>query len=149
LPLRDRLKLLVTAKGSSRSIALAFAIGIFIGISPFLGLHTILALALASIFRLNRFIALAGAYVTNPWTIIPIYTFSTWLGLKLTGSESSLAHTNFKEITMLNIFSVLKGLMFPFFVGSMFLGVVAGIASYFISYRLLKQIREDRKISEE
>jgi uncharacterized protein (DUF2062 family) len=52
--------------------------GVFIGMSPLLGIHTVLGLFAASVLRLNRLITLVGVYVTNPWTIVPIYSFGTW-----------------------------------------------------------------------
>ena len=66
-------------------IALAFSVGIFVGMSPLFGIHTILGLILAWIFSLNKFVTIVGVYITNPWTIVPIYTFATWFGGKLLG----------------------------------------------------------------
>ncbi len=138
----DRLRILFSVKETPRKIALAFAVGIFIGISPFLGLHTLMAIALASILRLNKLVTLAGAFVTNPFTIIPIYSFATWMGTKMTGHENTLSQTNFKEITIVNIFSILSELILPFFVGTIVFGLVAGALSYLFVYYILKRMRE-------
>ncbi len=144
MPLVDRLRIIFSVKGPPKKIAFAFAVGVFIGISPFLGLHTLMAIAFASIFRLNKLVTLAGAFVTNPWTMIPIYTFATWMGVKITSYEQPLTLTNFKEITVVNIFSILKDLFLPFFVGTMVFGMIAGVLSYLAVYTLLKRMRQDR-----
>ena len=60
--------------------AAAFALGVFLGFSPFLGLHTIVAIALAFIFNLNRVSVLLGVYSNLPWIIAPYYAFTTMLG---------------------------------------------------------------------
>ena len=63
--------------------AAAFALGVFLGFSPFLGLHTIVAIALAFIFNLNRVSVLLGVYSNLPWIIAPYYAFTTMLGAAL------------------------------------------------------------------
>jgi uncharacterized protein len=65
--------------------AAAYALGVLFGFSPFLGLHTILALALAFALRLNRVAVLLGVYSNLPWILVPYYTLATWLGASLTG----------------------------------------------------------------
>jgi len=142
LSLGDRLRIIFSVKDTPEKIALAFAVGIFIGISPFLGLHTLMALAFASILRVNKLVTLAGAFVTNPLTIIPIYSFATWVGIKMTGQENTLSQTNFKDITIINIFSILKELILPFFVGTIAFGLIAAALSYLFVYYILKRMRE-------
>ncbi|RME67583.1 MAG: DUF2062 domain-containing protein [Nitrospirae bacterium] len=86
----DRIRLIFTIKDSPRRLALSFSTGLFIGISPLLGLHTILSIIVASVFKLNKLVTLMGTYVTNPWSLIPIYAFCTWIGIKLTGASETL-----------------------------------------------------------
>ena len=52
--------------------AAAYAVGIFFGFSPMLGLHTVLGLAVAFAFNLNRVAVLLGIYSNLPW-ILPAY----------------------------------------------------------------------------
>jgi uncharacterized protein (DUF2062 family) len=111
--------------------ALAFAIGVLIAFSPILGLHTVLALAIAFLFRLNRVAILLGAYINNPWTMGPIYLAGTAVGCALLGVS---AH----DLGMIDW--SLAGLMpylWPFVIGNMVLGVVAGSVSYVLARRFL------------
>ncbi|MBI4837553.1 MAG: DUF2062 domain-containing protein [Nitrospirae bacterium] len=48
---RDKLKQIFYINDTPHRIALSFSIGIFMGISPFLGLHTVGAIFLAWVFR--------------------------------------------------------------------------------------------------
>lgn len=66
-------------------IALAFALGVFFAFSPLLGLHTILGLTIAFIFRLNRVAVLLGVWVNNPYTLVPIYAAAAYVGGHLIG----------------------------------------------------------------
>ncbi len=142
MSIRDNIRYILTIKGSPHSIAIAFSIGVFIGMSPLLGLHTILALAVASILRLNRMVTLAGAYLTNPWTIVPIYSFSTWFGVKIMGYEELIPEIDFHSVNIFNIFKALKSLLVPFIVGTTVLGFISAIVSYLLIHQLLKRIRK-------
>jgi len=143
LALRDRIRLLLTVKGSPAELSLSFSIGVFIGMSPFLGLHTLLALGVAALFRLNKLVTLAGAYVTNPWTILPIYTLGTWLGIKVTSHGNILQHIDFRGIRFFNLIDLLGDLFLPFFVGTLLLGTLSSLICYFSLYALLKRIRKE------
>jgi uncharacterized protein len=63
--------------------ALAFAVGVFFGFSPFLGLHTVLGLVAAFVFSLNRVAVLLGIYSNLPWILPAYYTLTTMLGAAL------------------------------------------------------------------
>ena len=118
---------------------MAFALGIFIGISPLFGIHTILGISLAHLFRLNRFVTIIGVYVTNPWTIIPIYTFCTWVGAKCFGIQKILPDVDWGHITFSMLLKDLGPLLMPFLVGTLLIGFFASMVSYAIVYALLKR----------
>jgi hypothetical protein len=63
--------------------ALAYAVGVFFGFSPFLGLHTVLGLIVAFVFNLNRVAVLLGIYSNLPWILPAYYTLTTMLGAAL------------------------------------------------------------------
>ena len=60
--------------------AAAYAVGVFFGFSPFLGLHTVLGLVVAFAFNLNRVAVLLGVYSNLPWILPAYYTLATLLG---------------------------------------------------------------------
>ena len=68
---RDKFRSIFQIKEPPHRIALSFAMGVFMGISPLLGLHYIGAVLIAMIFRLNKLVAIIGVSVNNPWTIAP------------------------------------------------------------------------------
>ncbi|MEO6213705.1 MAG: DUF2062 domain-containing protein [Vicinamibacterales bacterium] len=75
-------KLLHTHDTPERT-ARAFALGVFFGFSPFLGLHTVMALLLAFTMRLNRVAVLIGVYSNLPWILPAYYTLATVGGAAL------------------------------------------------------------------
>jgi hypothetical protein len=60
--------------------AAAFALGVFLGFSPFLGLHTVVAIVLAFVLNLNRVAVLVGVYSNLPWIMAGYYAFTTMIG---------------------------------------------------------------------
>ena len=67
--------------------AAAYAVGVFFGFSPVLGLHTILGLFFAFTLNLNRVAVLLGVYSNLPWVLVPYYTLTTWLGAAILGID--------------------------------------------------------------
>jgi uncharacterized protein (DUF2062 family) len=146
---KDKFRSIFQVKDSPHHIAMAFALGVFMGISPLLGLHYIGGFFLAWLFRLNKLVAMVGVTVNNPWTIVPISSFCAWFGAKLLGIKQILPEVDWKSISLMKILGWLKGLvtdfdnvmkllndLWPlikaFFVGSFVICTVSAIASYFI-----------------
>ena len=127
-------------------IALAFSIGVFLGFSPFLGLHTLLGIGAAFLFRLNRLATLIGVWVNVPWILVPYYSFATWLGVLLLGQPSGvrLPHLTVAEILSVAFWEWLVEqwlLLVPAFVGSLLLAVVLGFVAYPIARSLVRRYR--------
>ena len=140
MALRDKLRQVIGIKDSPRKIALSFGIGVFLGMSPLLGLHTILGIVLAWGLRLNKFVTIVGVYVTNPWTIVPIYTFATWLGARLLGMDHILPEIDWHNIGIPELIRDLEPILPPFIVGTIFLGLTGGLLGYvIIYYAVIKQ----------
>ncbi|MDH5203066.1 MAG: DUF2062 domain-containing protein [Nitrospirota bacterium] len=138
---RDRLREILKIKETPHRIALSFSTGVFIGMSPFLGIHTILGVIVAWLFKLNTFAIIAGVYVTNPWTIVPIYTFSTWVGVQCFGVKQIIPKIDWSTITFSKFINDLSPLLMPFIFGTLLIGLLSGIVSYLIIYRTIKRIR--------
>jgi uncharacterized protein (DUF2062 family) len=67
--------------------AAAFALGVFLGFSPLLGLHTVLGLALAFVLGLNRVAVILGVYSNLPWLLPAYYTLTTLAGAAVLGID--------------------------------------------------------------
>lgn len=137
---RDRLREVIRLRESPHKIALAFSVGVFLGMSPFLGLHAILGAAVAWIFRLNMFAIIAGVNITNPWTIVPIYTFCTWVGAKCLGKNQIIPEIDWSNISFSHLLDSLKPILMPFIFGTLLVGSITAIVSYIVIYRVAKTI---------
>ena len=139
---RERLRQVLSIRESPHRIAIAFAVGIFIGMSPLLGVHTVLGIAAAWLFKLNRVVTLIGVYVTNPWTIVPIYTFSTWVGARLLGIRDVIPDVDWSGLSMKALASEFGHLAMPFVIGTTLVGLVSAVVGYAVIFRAVKRERE-------
>lgn len=143
LRIRERFRLLLTLKDKPNHIAASFSVGVFIGMSPLLGVHTVLGLIVASLFKLNRLVTIIGVYITNPWTIVPIYTFGTWIGMKLLGVRGIITKIEWTSLSCSNFLEELRELFVPFIAGTFFLGIVSSVIAYIFTYWLLKRAKSE------
>ncbi|MCP9200463.1 DUF2062 domain-containing protein [Gramella sp. GC03-9] len=112
--------------------ASAIALGIFVGLSPFWGIHTLLVFSLAALFSLNKVIAFLFSNISIP-PFIPFIIYSSYqLGLFLTGNGFNwdLNLHNFDSGT-----EVFLGL-WQYIIGSLALSIVSAGAVWIVFYFL-------------
>ncbi len=132
--IKDRIRSLFRLNDSPHRLATAFALGVFIAFSPTIGLHTVSCLLFAWLFRLSKLVVITAAFINNPWTIVPMYGFCLWLGVKLTGGYSNIPTIAWDELSLGNAYIFLKPYLWPFLVGTLLVGVVAAVVAYVIVY---------------
>ena len=54
-------------------LALGFAIGVFVAMTPTMGVQMIIAAAVAAAFRANKILSMAAVWISNPATMVQIY----------------------------------------------------------------------------
>jgi uncharacterized protein len=144
--IRHYLRRLLALDDTPERIALAFAVGVFLAFSPLLGLHTVLGLAIAFLFGLNRVALLIGLFVNNPWTLVPIYAAGAYIGGLILGYPAQTAVPDFgwSELCKTQFWVELGRqwrLLIPVVLGSFILSVFFAILSYPLALYLLKQGR--------
>jgi thiamine-monophosphate kinase len=120
--------------------ALAFAIGSFIGFSPAYGLHMVMVGFCAWAFGLNVVALLAGAFLNNPWTLIPILGGTYWTGATLLGVHD-FPSFDWSDLSFMGIYHQVMPYAWPFFVGGMVLSIAGGLLAYPLAYLLLSKYR--------
>ena len=159
---RATLRRLLAIDDPPERTALAFSIGVFIAFSPFLGLHTIMATALAFIFRFNKIAIYTGTFVNNPvFTLVPIILASYGVGAFFMGRPLALPAEGMallREPHLLTgdywrrLFLHSWDVLVPFSVGGLVLSVVCSLASYPLTLRILRakqRLRMSAERSEE
>jgi uncharacterized protein len=142
--IKDRFRSLFQFNDSPHRLAMAFALGVFIAFSPTVGLHTLTCLLLAWIFRLNKLAVITGAFVNNPWTIVPMFGFCLWFGTKIVGLDMAVPPIAWQEMSLGNAYFILKPYMLPFIAGTLVVGLIAAIVSYAFIYWAAVRRRESQ-----
>lgn len=134
--IRYKLKKILLLDYPPKKIAMACAVGVLIGFSPYVGFHTALAIGASFVFALPLYPLVLGAYITNPFTLVPIYTLCYKFGELITG-EHAITPPSFSDMTMKSMLSTAKTFFVPFFVGTHVLGLILAVITYILAYRLI------------
>jgi hypothetical protein len=152
---------LVEHRGTPHTIALGFAIGIFVALTPTVGIQMILGATIAHVFRANRVIAAAMAWITNPLTIVPIYYFNYRVGLLFMSGDASRGRAFIRALSDISLFDPhsivigfrlmaqeFAGIAGVLWVGSLVVATVGGVISYPLVRRIVeveRALKERRK----
>jgi uncharacterized protein (DUF2062 family) len=123
--------------------ALAFALGVFLGFSPFLGLHTVLGISLAFLFGLNRVAVIVGIYSDLPWIMPQWYALTTAMGAWFMGTGIPSGYTirlrNLFDISLFDaefwrqLARLAEPLLWPYAVGSTIGAALLALVAYWIA----------------
>jgi uncharacterized protein (DUF2062 family) len=139
--IRSLLKQVLHLQESPQRTALAFAIGVFICFSPVYGLHTVIVIVCAWALRLNLLALMAGAYLNNPWTIVPILGATYWVGALLLGRSDSPSF-DWHDVSFSAIYEQIMPYAVPFFLGGFVLSVLGSAIAYPLAYYFLAKHRQ-------
>ncbi len=110
-----------------RSVAAAFAIGLFVAWIPTPG-QMILAALPALYFRANLPISVGLVWITNPLTMPPMFYFAYRLGLWILNQPSPDADFEFSLDSVMSGIGDVGG---PFLMGCLVLGTLFSLIGYF------------------
>ena len=141
--IKDRLKALFVwpkeLQGDPRYIATGMAIGVFVGVTPTIPFHTVIALSLAFILRGSKPAAAIGVWFANPVTIPFLYIGSFRLGILILNKPIPF-DTKFESITALMTLGL--DVTIAMIVGGAILGILPAIIAYLLTYRIMIRVRE-------
>ena len=145
----------IRLQGDPREIARGVSLGVFIGITPTIPLHTILVLVLAIFCRASKLAGiLSCCLVSNPITFFFQYYLSWRLGTWLTPYDLSweriheimaiiTGHSSFSQ-TLMELSKLGWQAITVMLVGGIVLALPFSIASYFLSLYFYKSLRQKR-----
>jgi len=139
-----RFKLLL--QGDPHYIAKGMSIGVFVSITPTIPFQTVIAVALAYVFRGSKAAAALGTWFSNPLTIPLVYLASYQTGMFLLGYSSPFDATcrSLSEIVALGLDVTLAMIT-----GGVIIGIPAAIAAYFITRRIMKKIHPRKNLDDD
>lgn len=141
-------KRLLLHERSPQKLALATSVALYVAISPFLGLHTIMLIVSGWAFNLNIPVLIMVSYtVNNPWTMVPLMAAGYWLGYKILHvwmglpvealNPAIMASVNASIYNYLGISNVS---FWAFMLGGNVLGIAVAVGMYPLLHRLFKEL---------
>ena len=112
--------------------SLSIALGVFIGIAPFWGFQTVLALGISAALKLNKFIAFAFSNISIPPMIPLIIWASLKMGIWILNSKNEIS---IESLT--SDFNILESIK-EYIVGSFALAFISAIIFGTLGFLLLK-----------
>ena len=152
----DLIRKLLWVNDTPERTALAFSVGVFLGYSPFLGLHTLAGIAIAFLFKLNRVAVLLGVWSNTPWWLVPYYVIATWVGTKVIGFQIDQAAIveifrlgrdhGFFASEFWKQLATQGGYLLSFGIGSLLFALALGLIAYPLSLKWIAFYRSRRPL---
>lgn len=142
---------IIRSNGTPHGIAMAVALGLFVGCIFPMGTQTLPAILLAFILRVDKLLAFIATWITNPYTVPFIYPLFCYTGAKILGSSLTFSRIekDLLEISQSFSWHALKKLGIElgasFFVGALFYGIIVSIAGYFAVRLVITKYRKRKK----
>jgi uncharacterized protein (DUF2062 family) len=128
-------------QGDPRKLAWGMALGVFIGVTPTVPFHTIMALTLAPLLRISPVTAYLGIWVMNPLTMAPLYWAAYKVGRLLLSQTRPAIPAVLDFSARLEIFWH-NGLALQ--LGGLILALPAAIISYFLTLWVVRRYRQHK-----
>ena len=135
------------ANDPPHQLALGAAIGVFVAITPTVGVQMALVLLLSWLLRANKVIGLPIVWMTNPATIVPIYYSCYLVGRKMLGLPG-IGRSWWEELQGFHDFAFywkkLLEVALPLWLGCLVVAFAMAYPTYYFMYFLVRQYRLKR-----
>ncbi|MFC1534551.1 DUF2062 domain-containing protein [Thermodesulfobacteriota bacterium] len=133
-------------RGDSKKIALGFALGLFLGVSPSMGFQIGIAVFLAAILKWNKISAAVGVWITNPITAPFIYGLTYLIGARLLRIKKTFNPEQELNLEMISsMLSKTPEVIWALVLGGIILGLPVAVAGYIFSYSAITKYRKNIK----
>lgn|GEM_PF-508498 len=156
-PIKKLIRTVLLIRNSPHSLALGVALGLFIGLTPTVGIQMLLVVVIGTLIGANRIIALVLCWISNPLTFLPLYYLFYLLGAWILGTDL-WTFVSFSrkmndmifvrdESGFMGVFRLFSYEVFgPMWLGSVIIALVVAVPSYPLTRRLVVRFRVQRSV---
>ena len=123
---------ILESDGSTRTKSLSVALGVFVGLTPFWGFHTVIVLFLATYFKLNKVLSYMSTHISFPLFLPFIIAISLFIGGHFVGDNTKFASGDMN-------FEFVKEHLLQYIIGSSILAVFTSILFGLITFLFLQK----------
>jgi uncharacterized protein (DUF2062 family) len=146
------------ADDSPHTIALGVGIAVLVAFFPLIGIQTVVAIAIAALFRANKAVCVPIVWITNPATVVPIFYGCFEVGRLVMPVSGAAGEEGVRRLVELartgsilelsfwtDLFKLLAGLGAELWIGCLIVGTVFSVVSYFLARWGVAAYRERRR----
>lgn len=139
-------KRFLAIEGEPNHIALGFALGLFVGMTPTMGFQMAIAVFFAIPLKWNKLSAAAGVWITNPLTAPFIYWFNYTVGKKV--FHIHIAQKCIGDPSARSFLDLIKetpDILIAMTLGGVVIGLPLALLGYYASYALVSAYQRRKK----
>jgi hypothetical protein len=136
----------IRIRGNPREVALGFALGVFIGMTPTMGVQTPIAIFFAALCGWSKLSAAVGVWISNPLTAPVIYGVTYITGAKMMNMAPVF------NLPLSPTWSTLKAMLMKapqalgaMTVGGIVIGLPLAVLAYYLAYGAVEKYQKDLK----
>lgn len=129
---------ILETEGSNKTKALSVTLGIFVGLTPLWGFHTVIVLFLATYFKLNKLLSYMCTHISFPPFVPFIIMISLWIGAPFVGGNQDISQMQFNMETV-------KANFMQYLIGSTVLAIATAVFFGFSTYFLLNLLQPEKR----
>ena len=128
---------ILDSEGSNEIKAKSIALGVFVGLTPLWGFHTVVILFLASVLKLNKLLSYMGTHVSFPLFIPFIIFLSMVVGGPFVGEQAQFTYETLD-------LEFAKSHLLQYVIGSSILAASSSLVIGFSTYFILENFKPAR-----
>ena len=128
---------ILDSEGSNEIKAKSIALGVFVGLTPLWGFHTVVILFLASVLKLNKLLSYMGTHVSFPLFIPFIIFLSMVVGGPFVGEQAQFTYETLD-------LEYAKSHLLQYVIGSSILAASSSLVIGFSTYFILENFKPSR-----
>ena len=145
---KNLVKRLILLKDEPKKISLGYALGIFMGTTPFIGLKLLIAVFIASLFNWNKIATCLGVMLINPLTGPFFHGIAYVLGKGMLGITPQIENVSVFNIHFIsNALQQGNQVLLALLSGGFVLGLPMSFIAYVLSYKITKHRNRNWKPS--
>ena len=134
-------------RGQPREIALGFALGLFVGMTPFIGLHTVMAVPLAALLKWDKISAAVAVWFTNAATAPFIYSITYVVGARIAGIKQVFSWKDIESLSAVyRLILHTPEMIWAMVIGGVILGLPLAVAGYYLAFFVVGRYQEKIRI---
>lgn len=133
-------------RGNPHEIALGFALGLFVGMTPLLGIHTAIAVFFASCLKWNKISAAAAVWISNPLTAPVIYGINYFIGAKIMCTKILFDSNEQAKTTFMDLLYGSPEIFIAMTVGGIVTGILLAVSGYYFAFSAVSKYQNDIKL---